>query len=555
MPDSARTHPELLDAGRAALERADWAAARAAFTEAVEREGTPEAYQGLAEAAWWEHDEAAVFAAREKAYRLFRERGDRAAAARMAIWLATDSLEFRGEPAVANGWIQRAHRLLAGLGADPAHGWLAAWEGHLALMLDNDTARARQLAAEGAAAGRSFGNLDLEMLGLAIEGLALVSEGGIAEGTRLLDEAAAAAIAGDVRDHNAAATVLCYLMDGCSRVRDYDRAAQWCQRVQAWASAQHFEGLYSVCRPLYAVVLMWRGAWAEAEEQLTAAVREIAAFRAPMVTESIVRLAELRWRQGRWEEAAALFSQVEQEGLAQPGRAELALSLGDIASAQDLADRFLRRIPLENRIERVAGLELAARAAVAAGDLAAARACLEELRSIAQRVGTGAINASLRLVDGLIAAASGDGDGGRRALEDAVDLFQRQHAPFEAARAQLELARLLAAQGQPAAAREAAAARRAFEGLGAAREAEHSRQLIEQLEGPSAAAPAGLTPRELEILRLIGEGRSNQEIARTLVLSVRTVERHVSSIYAKLGADGKAARASAAAYAAKHGLV
>jgi pimeloyl-ACP methyl ester carboxylesterase len=62
---------------------------------------------------------------------------------------------------------------------------------------------------------------------------------------------------------------------------------------------------------------------------------------------------------------------------------------------------------------------------------------------------------------------------------------------------------------------------------------------------------AKLTPRETEVLRLIAAGRSNQQIADTLVLSLRTVERHITNLYAKIGAHGKA---DATAYAMRHGL-
>ncbi len=66
-----------------------------------------------------------------------------------------------------------------------------------------------------------------------------------------------------------------------------------------------------------------------------------------------------------------------------------------------------------------------------------------------------------------------------------------------------------------------------------------------------AVRPAGLTPREVEALRLIAEGRTNKEIATELVISVATVERHIFHIYAKIGARG---RADAIAYALRHGL-
>ena len=129
-----------LAAGWRALAEANWRAAADAFASIAEREPTPEAFEGLAEAWWWQHQEAPTFDARERAYHLYRRRGDNPSAARMAMFLAQDSLEFRGEAAVCNGWMRRARRLLRGHEHDPAYGWLLVFEGNLALMLRNDTA-------------------------------------------------------------------------------------------------------------------------------------------------------------------------------------------------------------------------------------------------------------------------------------------------------------------------------------------------------------------------------------------------------------------------------
>jgi LuxR family maltose regulon positive regulatory protein len=549
-----------LQAGRAALARGDRDAARKHFTLAVELEETPEALEGLAEACWWQDDETATFNARERAYHLYLKKGDKAAAARMAMWMATDSLEFRGEPAVANGWLQRAGRLLEGLPDRPESGWLAVWKGQLALMVHNDPATAVQFGETGADAGRRLGLIDLEMMGLAVEGLSLVTLGDIADGMRKLDEAATAAVGEELVDSGMMATTFCYLLDACDRVRDFDRAEQWCARARELMQKRHCGEFYAFCRPHYAVVLMWRGKWEEAEQQLLAANRDIPRVRPPMAVEGIVRLAELRWRQGRWEEADELFQQVRNEGLAQLGMAELALSRGDARSAIELTERYLRRLPAEDRIERSAGLETAVRALVAAGQATEARQPLAELEAIARRVQTQLLRGSANFAAGVIAAGEGEHNIARRAFEDAADLFERQQAPFENGRARLELARTLAALSRRVdAGREAANALQAFRGVGAIKEAERAAKFLREIEMPPAepartANPAGLSAREMEVLGLIARGRSNQEIAEDLFLSVRTVERHISTIYEKLGAHGKAARATATAYALKHGL-
>ena len=549
-----------VDAGRDALKLGDWVEAQKVFESALASAETAEALEGLAEACWWQHDEAGTFEARERAYHLYSKRGDKPAAARMATWLALDSLEFRGEPAVANGWLQRAQRLLEGLEETPEFGWLLLWQAYFVLNLQNDTSTTRELAIRAVAAGRSLRLLDLEMLALATEGMALVSEGEIQEGMKRLDEAAAAAITGEMSDRNAVWTTLCSLMTACDRTRDYDRAVQWSGRVRELSHRWGFQALFTPCRTHYANVLMWRGDWIEAEEQLVSACNEYATFRPLMAGESIVRLAELRWRQGRWDEARELFDRVQHEGIAQPGRAELALSMGDSAAATGYAERYLRQLPAEDRMERATGLELLVRGLAAARESQAAIGPLAELQSIAKHVGVAPLRASAAFASGCLAAAHGDHNDARTCLEDAVDLYERAGAPFEAARARMELARALVSVGRQAdGGREATLALQAFRHVGAIKEAERAAAFLREIELPSAEPtitpnPAGLSPREVDVLGLIARGASNQEIADELFLSVRTVERHISTIYEKLGAHGKAARASATAYALKHGL-
>ena len=127
--------------------------------------------------------------------------------------------------------------------------------------------------------------------------------------------------------------------------------------------------------------------------------------------------------------------------------------------------------------------------------------------------------------------------------------------PYEEARARVVLASSLAGTARDArAAAEARTARETFLSLGATSEAARAAALLPDDEPVSTDEPAGLSRREREILRLIARGLSNQEIAAELFLSVRTVERHVSNIYAKLGATGRVARAVATDYAHRHGV-
>src|SRR5207247_1465481 len=296
--------------------------------------------------------------------------------------------------------------------------------------------------------------------------LALVTSGAVAEGMRNLDEVNAAVVAGELKDLIAIGLSCCYLIAACDRVRDYDRAFQWCTRLKAFSAKWGLRPLFAVCRTQYASICMWRGTWIEAEAELTAATQELAASRPAMTADGIVRLAELRRRQGRLVEAAALFDRADPHPLAAMGRAELAFDRGDGR------------------------------------------------------------------------AAAGQVDIARRHLEDAVDLFLRCGAPYELARSRIELARVLASMGRVDAA--LVEARRAIDlltELKAELELSHARALVESLsthdrKNPADKQPggngAGLTAREIEVLRLIADGLNNQTIGARLFLSEHTVHRHVA---------------------------
>ncbi len=547
--------PPLLDAARAALTRGDWEDARAQFQAALAAGESAEALEGLGLAAWWLDDAAVTLDARERAYRAYREQGDARGAARVAIWLVWDYLAYRNELAVASGWLERARRLLEGSEQTSEYGWLLAREGEVAMFRQHDTAAALDLARRAAAVGRAVGDPGVEMSGLALEGLALVSAGEVAVGMRRLDEATAAATAGEVKELHAVGVVCCWQMFACERVRDYDRAAQWCHRVKEYAKRWRNLALSGVCRSQYAGVLIWRGEWAEAEAELQRAESDLAGTKPAMVGQALVRLGELRLRQGRLDEAAQLFDRGESYPTVLLGRATLLLEREDAAGAAVEIERFLRQTHPEDRTGRVAALELAVRVQARLGNREDAATRLAELEQIAQAVATDPLRASARAAQGVAAAARGDHQAATPCLEEAADLYQRSGAPFEAARVRLDLARALAQLGQRDRAREEAVqAATALRRLGAARAAEQGERLVRELEAPPEPRERGglLTARQLEILRLVSQGLNNAEIAARLSLSEHTVKRHVANLLTRLGLKS---RAAAAAQAAKLGLL
>jgi ATP/maltotriose-dependent transcriptional regulator MalT len=215
-------------------------------------------------------------------------------------------------------------------------------------------------------------------------------------------------------------------------------------------------------------------------------------------------------------------------------RAALALDRGEARAAVADAERCLRRVGDGDRFERAAALELLVRARLVLGEQDRATGAVDELEQLAADAGTAPLRAAALLARGRV-------EGSVELLEDAADLYADCGARFEEAQARLELAKALRAAGRDAdAAVVEARAREALAALGA------------RVQAPSPVRSL-LTPREREVLRLLAAGASNDAIASQLVVSVRTVERHVENIYDKIGVSGRTARAAATAWALANG--
>jgi LuxR family maltose regulon positive regulatory protein len=522
-----------------ALALGKWAEARLSFEASLAAGRTPEGWEGLAWACFWLLDVDELLRARAEAYRLYRARGDAYGAARAAMWLANDHIDFRDNVSVASGWYGRARRLLADAAPSPEHGWLALHEAFAAIVDGNETARARELGAMAAQLGRKFASPELEAVGMATEGLALVTEGRVAEGMPLLDEAVAAALGGTFRELWAIAWSSCFVIYACERVHDYDRAAQWCEEVEAVTRRVGVDFAWASCRAHHAAVLVWRGAWEEAECELSEAERELHRQRPPWLGEATVRLAELRRRQGRFAEAAALFGRAEGHPLALEGLAEIALDQEDPARARRLAERLLRSVPPEARTQRAPGLHLLARASAALGRTEEATDALAELEALATAVGTFPLRASASFCSGLLNAARGDYDAARRRFEDALDSYRRAGAPYEVARVRVELADAFTILGAGTeAAEQRAAADEAFRTLGVERLPPTS---LRRVAAPRRRSGPLLTERERQVLDLVAGGMSDRRMAEALSVSEHTVHRHVSNILTKLGCSSRAA--------------
>ncbi|WP_161958524.1 helix-turn-helix transcriptional regulator [Ornithinimicrobium cavernae] len=543
--------PRALTAGWAQLSDARWAAARSSFTQALALDESAEAFEGLAWAAWWLDDADGVFTARQSAFRLYRERHEDVAAARLAIWLASDNLDFRAAASVASGWLRRAHRLLADAPLCPEHGWLAFLEGYLAAGRGDDAAAAH-LAAEATEAGRQLEDPDVQMLGLALEGAILVGATKVDEGMCRLEEATA--MAGDATNPIAGGWACCFLVSACAAVLDLERAAEWCERIADFADRYGSRYLRAVCRAEYGTVRLWRGQWADAERLLESSVQDFARSRPAFVGMPLVALAELRRRQGRQSDVSTLLERAGASGQALLCQARLEFDRGYVRRSAELVERMVRQSPPERRVDHAPALEHLLRSRIGAGDLERAGEVLESLRELDRLVGTEPVGALTSLGEGLVAAASGDHEAARTRFEDAVDRFTRCGAPFEAARARVDLATSLVALDRlPLAEREAGDALTALTALGARTEATRARRLMALSTAP-AQRGTGLpvTAREQDVLVLLAEGLTNREIAHRLVVSEHTVHRHVTNILRKLDLPS---RTAAAALAVRSGWV
>jgi DNA-binding NarL/FixJ family response regulator len=540
------TPHDSIATGHDALGRGAWEDARVAFETALRGDESAEAWEGLGWAGYWLHDAELTLRARERAYQAYRGAGDVRGAGRVAAWLSADFLEFRGDDAIASGWLERAHRLLDDVPEGPEHGWLAVVEGSFELGVVGDLDTVTPIARRAARIGREHGVPDLEAIGLSLEGLAIVGQARVQDGLRRLDEASAIATGERLQLPISLGWALCYVIAACEGLGDFPRAIQWCKVMRSSTERWGAHHSRAICRSAYGTVLACCGDWEAAEIELTGALTDLEEARPGMVGGGLVRLGELRARQGRIDEARALFERAGSHRLAVLGLGRLALDAGDAATAADAAERVLRRLPEGSLLNRIPALELLVRARAALREPEAAAAAYDELGRSAELIGTPYVDGRARLANAELLMAQGKHQEARRAFEDALDGFAEVGAPYDAALARLGLAQALAGLGRnEAAAAAAQAARDEFAALGAAREAVRA-------EAPLTHRASDLTPRELEVLRLVAQGFSNDEIADRLFLSPHTVHRHVANTRTKLGLRS---RAAVVAYAARIGLI
>jgi len=503
----------------------------------------------LATAAYMLGREADYVGCLERAHRAHLDAGGDRRALRCAFWIGV-TFARSGEVARAGGWLGRAHRLL---GSEPAD---SVERGYLLLptvfeqQAGGHVEAAVATAAEAAAIGERFGDPDLFALAAHEQGHMLILNGRLREGLRLLDESMLAATAGELSPI-VSGIVYCGVILACQEAHELRRAGEWTAALTRWCERQPdlvaFTGRCLVHR---AEILQLNGAWTEAlEEARRAGERCEQGENTAAAGEACYRQGEIHRARGDHPSAEAAYREASRRGREpQPGLALLRLAQG----RTDAAEASIRRAIGETseRGRRIALLPAAVEILLSASDLEAARAACVELQAIAEGDEGGALGALAEQARAGVELEQGDARAALGAARRAAEVWLELDAPYHASRARVLVA--LACRhldDEDTAELELEAARGAFGGLGAAPDLARVEAL---LRGGADASTHGLSDRELEVLRHLAAGATNKAIAAELVLSVRTVDRHVSNIFAKLGVSS---RAAATAYAHEHHMV
>ena len=547
MGATAAQTDEHLARGHEALASGDWASARQAFADSLDAAESPEALDGLGRALWWLRDEHGAVVHRERAYAGFRRDGDLARAARIALWLSREHALAFGNDAVAGGWLSRAERLLRDVAPGAEDGWLDLARSERT----RDRAESTELASRALEVALEARDTDLELRALAQLGLAEVEQGAVQDGLAHLDEAMAAVTSGEQTSLETFADVCCTLMVACERAGDADRPQQWSRVLEEFVRRYDPVTLLAFCRTCCADVFAANGRVDAAEEELVAAIRELTeAGQRSRCVPPAARLAEIRVLQGRFDEAEQLLLGFESDPDALRAIVAVRLARGEARSAEELVVQRLDDVGWDSLLAAPL-LEQLVQVRLADDRVADARDAAATLAAIAGTSGRERVQAAATLAHGRVARAAGEADA-VNLLQQAVNGFARLGLRLEIAQARLELARALAGQSPPAAIDTARHARNELEALGATREADAAAALMRSLGARGRAGPrslGALSRRETEVLRLLGDGLSNREIAERLFISPKTAEHHVSRIYGKLGLRS---RAEAAAYAARN---
>lgn len=484
-----------------------------------------------------------------RAHNGFLESGEVERAVRCAFWLAFGMLD-RGDTAQGSGWLGRARRLLDDGRRDCVEQGYLLLPTALQQVAAGDVAAAHATFGRAADIGERFADQDLTTLARHGQGRTLIRLSETARGVALLDEVMVIVTSGDVSPI-VVGTVYCSVISACHDMFDLRRAQEWTAALSRWCASQPDMVPYrGQCLVRRAELMLLHGAWQDALSEAEQACRRLSDPPDQQgLGAAFYQQAELFRLRGDFGKAEAAYRQASRWGRRpEPGLALLRLAQGQVETAA----AAIRRLTEETRERRSRSLALAACVEImlAANDLPAAGAAADELTHIAADIDAPFLQALSGQATGSVLLAQGRPQEALTLLRRSWVAWRDLEAPYEAARVRVLLAQACRALGdRDTADLELEAARAAFEELGAASQLTHLEALVRS-GAPSTTSP--LSAREVQVLRLVASGKTNRAIAAALGISEKTVARHVSNIFTKLGVSS---RAAATAYAYQHDLV
>ncbi len=477
----------------------------------------------------------------ERAHLSHLEAGETRRAVRCAAWIGLN-FASRGEIGPASGWLGRAQRLVEPEGDCAERGYLLL-PGMFQHEAAGDFAAAAGVAGEALRIAERFGDRDLFALAMHGQGHMLIRSGQVRDGLALLDEAMVAVTAGEPSPM-VTGLVYCGVILACQEVYEVRRAREWTRALSDWWALQpEMVAFTGRCLVHRAEILQLDGEWRAALDEVRRAEERFAATRNPAAGLACYRQGELLRLQGDFAGSERAYKEASAFGWEpMPGLAQLRLAQGRTDAAASAITRAEGETA--NQVERARLLPAFVEIMLAAGDVDSARRACHELEEIVAGYESGMLDALVAYAWGAVRLADGEPREALVTLRRAAETWRALDAPYEIARTRVLVGNACRSLGdEESAVLEHEAARVAFERLGAAPD-------LARLATPTTGH--GLSPRELEVLRLVAAGKSNREIAAALVISEHTVARHVQNIFAKLGLSS---RAAATAFAFEHDLV
>ncbi|MGY1703359.1 LuxR C-terminal-related transcriptional regulator [Geodermatophilus sp. SYSU D00697] len=539
----------VLGIARAAYRAGDWPAAREAYTRAARDAPlrAPDDLVAAAKASWWcgRAGESVRLAAR--AHRQLLDDGRIEDAALTALDVAMYHLLI-GQLPLGSGWMNRVERLLGDVPESPTHGYVAFYRDVEYNLPQASPEGVLAAARDLAALSRRQPDRTLDVVALVAEGYALAGTGRVAPGMRLLDEAMVGLDAASMAPEWVGNT-FCLAMEVAEQVGDVARMRLWLADAEEWLDSLPAAVLFSgACRVHRARIWQLAGEWERVEPALDRACRELRELCQETVGAAWSLRGELRLLTGDRTGAEMAFAEAHRRGVdPHPGLALVQLDRGDVAAAGAAVRTAMMAQPDGHLHHRARLLVAAVRIACAADDLDEARQRSAELQELGRTWPESLVVPLAGTAAGAVALARGAPAEALAPLRAAVHRWRELDTPYEAACTGQLLARCYRALGDRASAD--LEERAAVEVLDRLR-ARPAWPVPD--DGSRSPGRTRLTTREEEVLRLLADGLHNADIAATLTISPRTVERHLSNLYPKLGVT---CRAAATRYAVEHSLV